>query len=269
VACHVRFLAFARQSFGRMSATAIAKATQIHFGNDKQKGKRQQAKGKRRRGKADASLTPLHSRCSEGLIVAGFGVGAGLAEDLAVAFEVAVEVDAFAALGAEDAAGFVAGHLAGMERDGDPLPGEEDVVGHLAVGKHLLGVLVLDAGKEFAGTVFGGLSGGDADGASAFNWGRQAEVRAGRAAEVDEAGGHFAPVAEFEGALAEAASGDDGDGVGGAAINLDEGNEALAVGRLRATRVVDAEQAAAEHSHANSEHLAGAEVSVGDLCVLE
>jgi hypothetical protein len=57
----------------------------------------------------------------EGLVVAGFGVGAGLAEDDAVDGGFAVVVDAFAALGAGDAGGFVAGHFAGVEGDADPL----------------------------------------------------------------------------------------------------------------------------------------------------
>ena len=55
--------------------------------------------------------------------------------------------------------------------------------------------------------------------------------------DVDEGGGHLAPVAELEGALAEAAAGDDADGVGGAAVDFDEGDEAFAV---VAARVVDA-----------------------------
>jgi len=57
-------------------------------------------------------------------------------------------------------------------------------------------------------------------------------------AEVDEGGGHFAPVAEFESAFDEATSGNDGDGIGRAAVDFDEGHEALAV---FAARVVDAE----------------------------
>jgi hypothetical protein len=58
-----------------------------------------------------------------------------------------------------------------------------------------------------------------------------------RRGEIDEGGGHFSPVAEFQGALAETASGDDGDGVGGAAVDFYEGDEALAV---FAARVFDA-----------------------------
>ena len=58
------------------------------------------------------------------------------------------------------------------------------------------------------------------------------------AVHVDECGGDFAPVAKLQRALAQAASGDDGDGVGGAAVDFDEGDEALSVFSLR---IVDAE----------------------------
>ena len=91
-----------------------------------------------------------------------------------------------------------------------------------------------------------------------------------RRGEVDEGGGHLAPVAELEGAFAEAAAGDDGDGVGGAAVDLHEGDEALAVfGGEAAAGVFYAEALAAEQGHANAEDLAGTEVAVGDLCFVE
>jgi hypothetical protein len=200
------------------------------------------------------------ARCSVGverLVVAGGGVGTALAEDLdeivswAVggALDLAVIVDAFTAAGADDAGGFVAGHLAGMQGDADPLLGEEVGVGQFAVGEHLLLVLVFDVGIEVAGPLFGGLAGGDADGAVG--------------GEIDEGGGHLAPIAELEGTFAEAATGNDGNGVSGATIDLDEGDEALAVG---AFGVFDAEAGATEHGQADAEDLSGAEVAVGDLC---
>ena len=103
------------------------------------------------------------------------------------------------------------------------------------------------------------------DGAAARH-GREALRFVAWTAEVEEAGGHLAPVAELEGALAEAAAGDDGDGIGGAAIDLDEGDEALAVGAVhQAAGVVDAQHAAAQHGHADSKYLPGAEMAVGDL----
>ncbi len=117
-------------------------------------------------------------------------------------------------------------------------------------------------GVEIAGALLGGFEGGDADGfvdgGVALRWERRSQV--------DEGGGHLAPVAELDGALAEAAAGDDGDGVGGAAVDLDEGDEALAVFRIdEAFGVVDAEALAAEHGQADAEDLAGAEVAVSDF----
>ena len=79
-------------------------------------------------------------------------------------------------------------------------------------------------------------------------------------AEVEEGRGHLAPVAEFQGSLTEAAAGYHGYGVGGAPVDLDEGDQALAVCALG---VVDAEAFAAEHGHAHAEDLARAEVTVG------
>ena len=100
----------------------------------------------------------------EGLVVASVGCGAGFAEDLFVAADLAVVVDAFAALGAGDAGGFVAGHLARVDGDGDPLFAEEVGVGEFAVGEHLLLIFVFDVWVEIARALFRGLERGDADG---------------------------------------------------------------------------------------------------------
>ncbi len=202
----------------------------------------------------------------ERLVVEGFGVGAGEAEALAVALDEAIEVDAFAAAGAGYALAFEAGKLAGRERDADPLGGEEFVVGELAVGLHLLRVLG-EVGVEFAGAGLGGFEGYDADGF--VNIGVEFGV------EVDEGGGHLAEVAMLEGALAEAAAGDDGDGVGGAAVDLDEGDQALAVGvegavgEMAGAGVVNVEAGKREHGHADAEDLAGTEMTVSDFGFVE
>jgi hypothetical protein len=192
------------------------------------------------------------------LVVASLGEGAALAESFSVAEGLAFVVDAFTTLRAGDAGGFVAGHLARVDGDGNPLFAAEVFVGEFAVGEHLLLVLVFDVRVEVAGALFGGLEGGDAKG---FVDGGVALGREGRR-EIDEGRGHLAPVAKFYGALAESAAGDDGDGVGGAAVNLDKGDEALAVDALW---VVDAEAFAAKHSHADAEDLASAQVAVGDF----
>ena len=203
----------------------------------------------------------------EGLVVEGGGVGAGETEALAVAFDEAIEVDAFAAAGAGDALAFVAGELGGRERDADPGGGEELVVGELAVGFHLLGVLV-ERGVEIAGAGFGGFEGDDAEGFVVVG---VAELFV----EVEEGGGHLAEVAMLEGSLAEAAAGDDRDRVGGTAVDFDEGDQALAVGvegavgECAGAGVVDAEAVEGEHRHADAEDLAGAEMAVGDFGFVE
>lgn len=149
-----------------------------------------------------------------------------------------------------------------MQRDLYPLLAEEVGFRHLAIGEHLLLVLVVDVRVEIAGTLLGAFECGDTD---AFVDGRVA-FGSDRLFEVDEGGGHLAPVAELEGSFAEAASGDDGYGVGGAAVDLDDGDEAFAVG---GAGLGDAEEFAAEDGHAHAEDLTGAEVAVGDLCLAE
>ncbi len=97
-----------------------------------------------------------------------------------------------------------------------------------------------------AAILLGGFFGGDAHGAARL--------------EVDESGGDFAPVAEFQGALAEAAVGDERDGIGDAAINFNVRNDALALG----DGIVDAKFAHAKHGQAHAEDLAGAQMPVSD-----
>ena len=48
--------------------------------------------------------------------------------------------------------------------------------------------------------------------------------------KIHEGGGNFAPVAKFQGALAEPAIGDQRDGVGDAAVDFDIGDDAFAFG---------------------------------------
>jgi hypothetical protein len=207
----------------------------------------------------------------EGLVVAGFGVGAGEAEALVVDGDKAVEVDAFVAEVAGEALAFVAGELAWGQRYADPLLGEEVGVGEFAVGVHLLGVL-FEVGVELGGEGLGGFEGDDAKGL-VIVVGGVFGVEFG--VEVDEGGGHLAEVAELEGAFADAGGGDDSDGVGGAAVDFDEDDEALAVGvegavgEVAKAGVVDAEAREGEHGHADAEDLAGAEVAVGEFGVVE
>ena len=208
----------------------------------------------------------LARRLRQGLVVEVSGVGAGEAETLAVPVDEAVEVDAFAAVGAGEALAFEAGKFAGRKGDADGLRAEEVGVREFAVGLHLLGI-AFEVGVEIAGEGFRCLKGDNA----------QALVVGGvdGRVEVDEGGGHLAEVAELEGALADAAAGDDGDGVGCAAVDFDEGDEALsvgvegAIGEVAGAGVVNAEGVEGEHGHADTEDLAGAEMAVGEFGVVE
>jgi len=130
----------------------------------------------------------------------------------------------------------------------------------------LLRVLI-EVGVEVAGAGLGGFEGYYAEGFVV--------VIAKVLVKVDEGGGHLAEVAELEGTLAHAAGGDDGDGVSGAAIDFDDGDEALAVGvegavgEMAGARVVNVEPVKGEHGHADAEDLAGAEMAVGDFGFVE
>jgi hypothetical protein len=171
--------------------------------------------------------------------------GAGAAEGAAVDLHFAFEVDAFVALVADDAGTFEPGEIFGTDLDADPLLVEQLVIGDYAVG-FLLSLFFFECGEHFAGAFFGIFAGDDADGAVGF--------------EVDEGGGDLSPVEEFEGALAEAAIGDEGDGVGHAAVDFDVGDDTFSI----ADGIFDAEFAEAEHGETGAEDLAGADVAVGD-----
>jgi len=75
-----------------------------------------------------------------------------------------------------------------------------------------------------------------------------------------------APVAKFEGALAETATGNDGDSVGGATVNFYKGDQSLAI---FAARIFDAERGEPEHRQTHAEHLTGTEMAVGDFSFAE
>ncbi len=81
-------------------------------------------------------------------------------------------------------------------------------------------------------------------------------------AQINEGRGHLSPVAKFQGALSETASGDHGDGVGGAAVDFDERDQTLAI---FSARVFDAQLLQSQHGQAHAENLAGAEMAVGEF----
>src|SRR5260370_6947050 len=87
---------------------------------------------------------------------------AGTAEGAALHYHFAFEIDAFAALGADNAGAFEAGKISGQDFDFDPLLVEKDFVGELRVGFLLAGVLA-KFGKHFAGGLLGGFFCSDPD----------------------------------------------------------------------------------------------------------
>src|SRR6185437_9962817 len=78
-------------------------------------------------------------------------------------------------------------------------------------------------------------------------------------AQVAKRGGELAEVAEFQSAFAETASGDDGDGVCRAAVDLDVSDHAFAI---HAGGIFDAQQPHAVNGKPQPENLAGAEMAV-------
>src|ERR1039457_4920128 len=100
------------------------------------------------------------------LEIARFRKGAGLAEGTIACNNLAVVVDALPALVAGDARGLVAGYLARLQWNRDPLRREELVVGKFAVGEHLLRILPLDVRIHLASPLLRRLQRGDPHGAA-------------------------------------------------------------------------------------------------------
>ena len=164
----------------------------------------------------------------------------------------AIEVDSFSATSADDAIGPVTRQFGGIDVDLNAMYAEQLGVFELAVGEHLLLALTLDLGVKLTGEVAGVFQRDDAD--------------TSVAREIDEGGSHLAPVTELQGAFSEAASGDHADGSGCAAIDLNEGDEPLAVGP---EGVFDVQGFEAQDGHADAENLAGAHVTMGGFGALE
>src|SRR5712692_1957405 len=213
------------------------------------RGKIEAKTGRRRQdwsrdGRRDAAL--------QRFVIPVIAIGAGAAKDFAVAAYLTAEVDAFTTGGADDTLAFVSGKFFWRKFDLHPLRGEQVVVRDFAVSEHLLLVFIPELGVHLACESLGRLFRRDANRLSG--------------ADVHEGGGDLAPVAELQGALAEAATGDDGDGVGGAAVNLHKSDQTLAV---FTARIVDAQPGQAEHGQAHTQDLSGAEMAVGLFGVAE
>src|SRR5882757_7800629 len=83
-------------------------------------------------------------------------------------------------------------------------------------------------------------------------------------AHIDECRSHLSPVAELKSPLPEAASCDDADRVGGAAVNFHESDEPLSIFFVT-ERIVDSQLLQSHHCHPHAENLPGTEVAVGLL----
>jgi hypothetical protein len=199
---------------------------------------------------------------SKWLVVKRGWIRAGKAKAFAGSLHKAVEVDTFAAQCAGKAFAFIAGELTGWEWDANPLLAEKLVVRQLAVSTHL-GFILFELGVKLAGALLGAFKSNDA---YAF-----VDVGCKFRVEIHEGGGHLAPVAEFERTFADARTSNDADGVGCAAVDLDEDDGALAIGieltvrECPLPRGADAEAVHRKHRHAYTEDLTGAEMAVCDL----
>src|SRR5262245_21187183 len=132
--------------------------------------------------------------------------------------------------------------------DPDPLDVEQLFFRHFAIGSHLLLVLVLDFRIHLPGALFRAFFGCHANRAVCL--------------QMAESRGDLSEVTEFERTLAEAAAGDDRDGVSGEAVDLDERHQTLAI---FACRVIEFQQFHAINRQSQSEDLAGAHMAVGSF----
>jgi hypothetical protein len=164
-----------------------------------------------------------------------------------IAHQEPVVVDSFSALLAGNPFAFVSRKFPGVECYPDPLFVEQLVVAHLPICSHLLQVLVCYLRVQLASQVFGRLAGRYADGPVRF--------------QINKGGCHFAPIAKLESALAQPATGDHCNGVGGAAVDFNEGDQAFAI---LASWFLDAQAAASEHCQTDAQDLPCAEMSVGN-----
>src|SRR5580704_15286401 len=174
------------------------------------------------------------------------------AQDSSVAPHFALEVDAFTTFGADDPLALVAWQLFRWKRDFHPLFGEEIFDRHLAVGEHLLLVLALDLRMHLPRQCLGAFLRRDSN--------RSARL------QIDERRRNFSPVAELQRAFAQPAAGHHPYGIGGATIDLNEGDEPFAV---FAVGIVDAQELQAAHCQSHAEYLSGAKMSVSNFGVAQ
>ncbi|VTR69818.1 hypothetical protein DESC_780006 [Desulfosarcina cetonica] len=180
------------------------------------------------------------------LLIVG-AIGAGLAKHLAVEKDFFLVPD-------HDAAGFAA-HLepggAGHVVDGNIHLNrhdvEQNIVGHSFIGRNLLLAGIGDLRRVFMDPLPGGFRRDNAVGNPTF--------------QIDKRGRHDAVIHKLQGAPAQLDTGDVRDGIRGTAIDFNIDDEFFDLGELAG--VVQTDEIAAQHSHANAHHLSGAQMAVG------
>ena len=105
-----------------------------------------------------------------------------------------------------------------MDRYRNPLFVKEIFVRQLAISTHLLFIFVFNVREKLASALLGRFERCNPKRLKD----RSVALRRQRRSEVDERSCHLAPVAKFDRAFSQAATGDDGNRISGAAINLDK-----------------------------------------------
>ena len=168
-----------------------------------------------------------------------------MAKNFSVRANLAAEVDAFAAFFTHDSFPFVSGEFFRRQFDFHPLLREKIIVGDFAVSQHLLLVFIFDFRMHLARQRLRRFFGS--------NTNRFAD------ADIDERRGNFSPIAKLQCPLAQAASSDDRNCIGGATVDFHESDKAFAI---FAARIVDAEFLQTQHRQPHAEDLPGAKMSM-------
>jgi len=174
-----------------------------------------------------------------------FSMGTAPAQQLAILFDIAAILDPVPAGLALDSFQGASRHVLLGDGNCYLVHGEELLLGHDPVGVQLPRVFVVDFRAIFF-REFPGLF-------TSHNPHRAARVK------VDKGGGHDPVINPAHGSLSQAASGDGLDGVGGAAIDLDQDVELLPIQSLG---VLNADCLQADHGHTHPDHLTGADMTM-------
>lgn len=163
------------------------------------------------------------------------------AQALATDHDKPTEVYAFSTTWTDDSVRPFAGKIGVRNGDLHPKFSKKLISGQFAIGVHLPAAFALDFREQPIRRFPGAVEGCDADGALIL--------------EIDEGGGHFAPVAEFQGTSAEPTAGNEADSIGGAAVNFNVCEQAFSVASMG---LGNSEPLETKQGHAHPEYLTGA-----------